>query len=176
MEISEINWIDGALSAVLLASTVFGLFRGLIRGVFGIASLIVAFFVARRYGEYTGRAVSSLLGESAFVFALGYVLVFVTAMLAFAALTYLIRRAAARVDLGAMDKFGGLLFGVLRGGVFGALIVAVLASLPLQKSAAWNESVLLPMFGYAMEFAVGADALGGYGRYWRFDGEHRPRL
>ena len=173
---AEVNWIDGTLSAMLLASAIFGLFRGLIRGVFGIAGLVFAFFVARRFGDGAGLVISSFLDGAAFGIALGYALVFVAAAVAFGALTYLLRRAAARADLGAMDKFGGLLFGALRGGVFGVLFVLLLSSLPLQKSAAWNESVLLPAFGYAIAAAVGSAAFSDYSYYWRFDANNRPRL
>ena len=173
---AELNWIDAALSAAVLASAAFGLFRGLIRGVFGIASLIVAFFVARQYGSHVAEGITALLGESDFTVALGYAFVFAIAMIAFAALTYVIRSAAARADLGAMDKFGGFLFGALRGGLFAFLIVFVLAFLPVQNSAAWRESVLLPMFGAAIQFAVASEKLSDYERYWRFDEEHRPRL
>lgn len=173
---TEINWIDGVLAVVLLLSAAFGLFRGLIRGVFGIASLVLAFFVARRFGNLAGTGITSIIGDSAFAVLLGYALTFVAAMLVFGVLTYFIRRMAEQADLGAMDKFGGLLFGLLRGGVFSILIVAVLSSLPLRKYTAWQESVLVPMFGIAVKFAATTIAPADYARYWRFDAKNRPQL
>ena len=173
---AEVNWIDAVLSAAVLLSAAFGLFRGLIRGVFGIISVIAAFFVARQYGGNAAAGVAAFLGDSGFAFALGYALAFAAALLLFSALTYLAHRAAAKADLGATDKFGGFIFGALRGVIFGALIVIVLSFLPLQNSAAWNESALLPMFGLAIQKTVSSSELSEYGRYWRFDEEHRPRL
>ena len=172
----EINWIDGILLVVLLLSSALGLFRGLIRGVLGIISLVGAFFIARQFGGELGSSMIPLLGQSAFTIVVGYVFVFLISALLLGTLTNILSRAAVRADLGIADKFGGLLFGGLRGGIISLFIILVMSFLPLHSSAVWRESTMVPVFGHIMKISVTIPALSGYRSYWRFDGNNRPQL
>ncbi len=176
MEIfQDMNWIDGIITGTLLLSSVWGLFRGLVQGVFGILALVASFIAAQKYGAVLGKTMVVLLGESIVSAALGYVLVFILGMLVFGALTYLARKTIARADLGMFDKFGGLVFGAVRGGILGALFVLLLAAFPLQKAAAWRESVMVPMLGGALNAAANLPPLRDYRGYLAFDSRNRPR-
>lgn len=167
------NWIDLLLLTVLLLSSVFGVMRGVIRGVFGIVSIVLAFYVAKLYGDVAAQQTAALLGESAFGEVLGYVLVFVVSLLVFSMLTNILRKAAEKADLGLMDRIGGLTFGALRGAVLGAMLVAMLASFPLHSSTAWQNSVMLPAYGGAIKTVL---VYAGGEEYWEFDDRNRPRL
>lgn len=171
-----LNWIDAVLIAVLGWAAVSGLLRGLVRGVFGVLSLIFGFFAARQYGWRCGEAVGLIIGKSVFSAALGYVLVFVLAVLAFSGAAYLARKAVDIADLGGTDKFGGLLFGAANGGILGALCVVILSALPLQNAAAWRESFMVPVFGGVIKAAFYIPGLGEYREYVSFDSERRPHL
>ena len=176
MEWQNINWIDGVLLALLMLSSILGLFRGLIRGGLGIMALILAIIVAKKYGNSLSGTMSSMFGDSAFSILLGYVLIFIGCMLCFSMLIYLIHRAATLADLGMADKFGGLLFGACRGGAFGLLVVIALSALPLQQTKPWKKSVMLPVFGKVISYTVNNTELREYQKYWDFDAQYRPHL
>lgn len=176
MEWQNINWIDGVLLALLMLSSILGLFRGLIRGGLGIMALILAIIVAKKYGNSLSATMSSMFGDSAFSILLGYVLIFIACMLCFSMLIYLIHRAATLADLGMADKFGGLLFGACRGGAFGLLVVIALSALPLQQTKPWKKSVMLPVFGKVISYTVNNTELREYQKYWDFDAQYRPHL
>ena len=176
MENLELNWIDTVFWVVLAWSTLWGLWRGLIGGVFGIIGLVLAFLTAQKYGAHLSQPTAVLVGESAVSVAIGYVVVFMVALMAFSALTYFLRKMAKTLDLGMADKFGGFLFGVARGGVFVLILVIMLAALPMQKAKAWQESVLLPYLGAVVKHAVAMSALAEYKKYWEFDQNNRPHL
>lgn len=171
----EVNWIDIVLLTVLGLSAIWGFFRGLIRGVFGILSLILSFFAAKNYGHHAADMMQEFFGESALTAAVGYVLVFVLSAVTFSALTYLLYRAAVSADLGSTDKMGGLQFGIVRGLMIDMAIVFLLAALPLQSTDAWRKSVLLPMFGHVIRISVSLPVFSDYREYWIFE-NGRPRL
>ena len=173
--LQDINWIDGIITGALLLSSAWGLFRGLVRGVFGIVSLVASFFLAQKYGGNLGATMNALLGESLVSAVAAYVLVFLLGMLVFGTLTYFLRKAVAVADLGMLDKFGGLFFGAARGAVFGALFVLMLAAFPLQQAAAWRESVMVPFLGGVLNVAADFSFLSGAREYLKFDSQNRPR-
>ncbi len=177
MEIfQDMNWIDGIITGTLLLSSVWGFFRGLVRGVFGILALVASFVAAQKYGAHLGGAMAVLLGESVVSSVLGYVLVFVAGMTAFGVLTYFVRKAVAGADFGMLDKFGGLVFGAFRGVIIGALFILLLAAFPLQQAQAWRESVMVPMLGGALNAAANLAVLKDYKEHIQFDSGNRPRL
>ena len=172
----DINWIDGIITGMLLLSSAWGLFRGLVRGVLGILSLLASFVAAQKYGGALGAAMGALLGESVVSVVLGYVLVFLTGLMVFGIFSYFVRKVLAGADLGGADKFGGLFFGAARGGILGALFVLLLSAFPLQQAASWRESVTVPLIGGALNAALNLSPLRGYAEYLKFDSENRPRL
>ena len=172
----DINWIDGIITGMLLLSSAWGLFRGLVRGVLGILSLLASFVAAQKYGGALGAAMGALLGESVVSAVLGYVLVFLTGLMVFGIFSYFVRKVLAGADLGGADKFGGLFFGAARGGILGALFVLLLSAFPLQQAASWRESVAVPLIGGALNAALNLSPLRGYAEYLKFDSENRPRL
>ena len=173
---TDILWIDITLAAIMGWSMVSGLFRGLVRGIFGFVSLALAFIGARQYGGTLARQVESMLGESVFSTVAGYALVFVLLLALFSVCTLLLQKLIQKADLGALDKTGGLVFGFLRGGLFSLLAVGFLALFPLQSLEAWRQSALVPVFGSVIEVLTKSPFGKEYGRYWQFDDKRRPRL
>lgn len=175
MSVDALNVIDIILAVVLLFSTILGLARGLVRGVFGILGLIVGFIVARKYGHLFAESLITLLGESAMSAALGYAFSFVGVVVVFAILTRGLQRLIAFADLGILDSFGGMLFGGMRGAIFCMVISAFIGAMPVDGTDAWKRSVLLPVFGTMIESSLVALAPPQYMEYWEFDGG-RPRI
>ncbi|MGU9951293.1 MAG: CvpA family protein [Gammaproteobacteria bacterium WSBS_2016_MAG_OTU1] len=175
MDISSINTIDLVLGVIIILSSAFGSWRGAIRGVFGIISLVLAFVLAKQFGGVLGGTLSIILGKSAVTVLVGYMIAFLIAMMVLSSLTFLLQKIASKADLGMMDTVGGFVFGFLRGGVFSLLIVFLLSAMSLEKQAIWQNSVLVPFFGKTLNVAVNL-LDEKYERYFKFDREGRPLL
>ena len=179
MDLGNINGLDAALTVLILASAIFGMFRGMIRGVFGVIALVLAFLAAKKYGAHPMmvQGMTSVFGESAAVTLAGVALVFTASLLAFSALTFMLHKFADEMDLGFSDKSGGFFFGLVRGIFFAGLAIVALSALPLQNTSFWNRSTLLPMFGNLLQLSLKhVDWLAPYKPHWKFDKQNRPLL
>ncbi len=137
---SAFDWV---LLAVLGWSTVRALFRGLILELFLIAGLLVGLVVAG--WEYGALAARLRLWFPLLPMApvLAFVLLAVGSMFLCGFLGRASRRGAATAGLGLFDRMGGAGFGLVRGGLLGALLVTSAASFaPLRPALA--HSCLAP--------------------------------
>ena len=168
------NWIDILLAAIMLLSVGLATLRGLLHSVFGLAAAALAFIVALRRGDFFAPWLESALGTSASV-SLSYAAVFVLALLVFGAVGKMIRATARKLDLGGLDRVGGFVFGLLRGGLAAVVVVLVIGALPLEDTRAWRESKLTPVAG-GVAFMLMRP--GGFleTELWRFDERRRPSL
>lgn len=171
-----ISWIDILLVAILLVSALLGVRRGMSRSIFGVVYVVIAFYFCKEYGGVIAREISSVLGSSVFVTTLGYALVFVLIWLLLLGLANMLRKNTRQSRHTFLDISGGLAFGSLRGAVLGMLLVAGLASLPLQASAAWRNSVLVSTYGSAIKAAIIYSGRQDYANHWRFNRRNQPRL
>ena len=116
------NWLDGVLVAMVVASVVTGLLKGAVRVVFSLGGLALGFFLAPRESGalaiVLGRWMSPrVAGVMAFVF------IFLAIGLVFGLVAYLLRTALEKLSLTWLDRLAGGALGLLRG----VVIVGVLA-------------------------------------------------
>ena len=169
------NWIDAALAAVMLLSVTLATLRGFMYSAFGLAAVVVAFALALSHGGVLLNPINHALESPGISGALSHAVVFVVALVACGALGKLIRRTAHKLDLGGMDRFGGFLFGLLRGGLIAVVVVLVVGALPVENSKAWKESALTPVFGTVAFLFLGKGGMLET-TLWEFDRKHRPSL
>jgi membrane protein required for colicin V production len=123
---------DWIVILILAASVILGLLRGLVAEIFSLASWIVA-FIAAKFGA---SAVASLLPmdveSEGMRNIVGFVVVFLAAMIIVMLLGRLVKGAVGAVGLGGADRAVGGVFGLLRGVVIllGLTLVAGLTALP----------------------------------------------
>jgi membrane protein required for colicin V production len=123
---------DFAVIAILLASLLLGLWRGLVYEVLSLAGWPIAFVLSRMYaGEIA--PLMPLMQETARI-ALAYVAVFVAALIVWAVLVWLFAKLVKAIGLGWLDMALGGLFGVLRGVlvILAMVWLAGLTSIPEQ--------------------------------------------
>ena len=119
---------DWIFLAVLGWSTVRALFRGLILELFLLAGLIAGLVVAGwKYGSLAAW-LRSWVPSLPLAPVLAFALLAVGSMLLCGLLGRTLRRGAATVGLGMFDRMAGAGFGLVRGGLLGALLVACAAS------------------------------------------------
>ena len=133
--------LDLLVVGVMAISAVAGLMRGLVREVFSLGAWVLAFLFAKSLAPFVAPMVPGVESEALRHFAaivLVFVIILVLASLSGAVLAGMVKW----VGLGFYDKFMGLVFGALRGGLI-VLLLTVLAGLTaLPQTRLWQDALL----------------------------------
>lgn len=133
--------LDWVVVAVLAASVLLGLWRGLVYEVLSVMNWLAAFVLAQWLAPRAAAMMPlSRAGES-IQYAAGFLVVFIAALFAGGLVAWLTKKLVEAVGLRPVDRVLGGVFGMVRG-VLAVLAVAVLVHLvKLQGSLWWTESV-----------------------------------
>ncbi len=131
--------LDLTVAGILAVSSIAGLMRGLTREVFSLGAWMLAFVLAKALAPVLAPLVPGLESEALRHFA-AIVLVFVVTVIAAGLAGAMLAGMVKWVGLGFYDRFMGLVFGALRGGVI-VLFLALLAGLTaLPRTGLWQAS------------------------------------
>lgn len=135
---------DYAVLAVIAASVLLGLWRGLVSEILALAAWVVAFLAARAAGSEVAGWLAGRIAEAGVRLAAAYVLVFVGVLLVFAIARMLVSLMLKAAGLGLLDRVLGAAFGVLRGILAVWMAVLVAGMTPLPRADWWRDAVLAP--------------------------------
>ena len=135
---------DYAVLAVMAASVLLGLWRGVVSEILALAAWVVAFFVARAEAAAVANWLAQQIAEPGMRLAAAYVLIFVGVLLVFTLARMLISLMLKAAGLGLLDRLLGAAFGVLRGIVVVLVAVLVAGMTPLPRADGWRDAVLAP--------------------------------
>ncbi len=135
---------DYAVLAIIAASVLVGLWRGVVSEVLALAAWVAAFFVARAEALEVAGWLGARIADPGLRLAAAYVLVFAAVLLVFALARVLISMMLKAVGLGLLDRLLGGAFGVLRGILVVLFAVMVAGMTPLPKADWWRGAVLAP--------------------------------
>src|SRR5688572_25848279 len=147
--------VDYIILAILVMSAVMGLVRGLLREAIAVITWFLAIVLAWSFGASLEPHLGGILVGSPLRVWAARVLIFVGVLLLGGAISVIVSHYVRVSMFAGMDKFLGLVFGVIRGVVIvGAFTIAVQA-LRMDEDPRWQKSQLMP-------YATGvADALRG---------------
>jgi membrane protein required for colicin V production len=133
--------LDWVIAAVLAASVLLGLWRGLVFEVLSVLNWLAAFVLAQWLAP---RAAAMMplggAGES-LRYAAGFVVVFIAALFLGGLVAWLTKKLVEAVGLRPVDRALGGLFGLVRG-LVAVLALAVVVNLTgLRSGTWWTESV-----------------------------------
>ncbi len=135
---------DLAVIAILLVSFLLGIWRGLVYEVLSLIGWPIAFIVSKLYG---GSLVMSLSGVSFMQkmpevsrIGIAYALIFITTLIVWGILVWLVARLVKAVGLGTIDKVMGGLFGLLRGGLILLALVWLAGLTHIPDQSAWRDA------------------------------------
>lgn len=153
----QMNVVDITILGILVAFTVKGLFRGLLKELCSLLGLLAGAFLAFRFHpplaevlEQTFRMPSRIA-----VFA-GFLLLFMATWVFFSLLGYALSRFLKLLFLGGLNRVAGGFFGLLQGVLLltVALFSLSLTSLPKTMQPVFKESILSPPFVDLGEFVL----------------------
>ena len=137
---------DYAIIAILAASVLLGAWRGMVSEVMSLGSWIVAFLVAREWGEQVGvQLLAPYLTMTFWQIAGGWVLVFVATILAVSIFRVLARKTLHAIGLGFFDRTLGMVFGAVRGVLLILLLVAIGGMTRMPEEPWWRQARLAPL-------------------------------
>ena len=142
MDSGTLNQLDWVILAVLAASSILGVWRGVVKEVFSVAGWIAGFIFAFRHAADVGQVLPITSFGPVGRTAAGAVIVILVTLAAFAVFGSLLRLVIKAVSGG--DGALGFIFGFIRGAVIvmAGVFVASFTSSP--ESRMWQQSELIP--------------------------------
>ena len=140
----HLNTADYLIIATVVISGAVGLIRGLLREVIALITWIVAAFAAWHFAGSLEPHLGGLLAQPGVRPWVARLIIFLLVLLVGHALGVLIGYFVRLTLLRGVDRFLGLLFGLLRGILIVGAAVIVCETVRLDAEPWWHESALLP--------------------------------
>ncbi len=141
-----LNGFDFVGVVLLAIGAIYGLQRGALRMVTSVVALAAAIYFASIYYNVAGAFADTKLGSSHTVGAvIGYVVVFALIFSAVEIIGSFAIRLIHVVHMNPLDRLAGGLLGAAIAGVFGGLIVMLMAAVLPPDAALLRNSQLVPM-------------------------------
>ena len=135
---------DYLILAVVIISAVVGLLRGFLREVIALTTWILAVFIAWHFSGLLEPHLGGLLASPGIrPWAARVILFIVVLMIGWAIAAVLVHFIRLSIFSG-IDRFLGLLFGLLRGLVVVGVIVILAQTLRLDEGKRWTRGMLVP--------------------------------
>ncbi|MCX7174272.1 MAG: CvpA family protein [Proteobacteria bacterium] len=144
MSFAGLTAFDWIVLAVIVFSSLLGMWRGLVSEVLALLAWIAGFFAARAWGGMVADVLSGWLHDPAMRQMAGFVAVFVATLLLFAVARFVLSRLLRAVGLGLVDRFLGTLFGIVRSLLIVLTGVLLCGMTELPRQAWWREAYLAP--------------------------------
>ncbi len=137
---------DYAVIAILAASVLLGAWRGMVSEVMSLGAWVVAFLVAREWGEAVGtQLLAPYMTVVFWQIAGGWILLFIASILSVSIFRALIRKTIHAIGLGFFDRTLGMAFGAARGTLLVLLLVAIGGMTHLPEEPWWRQARLTPL-------------------------------
>lgn len=142
--------VDWVLAAVLAASLLVGLWRGLVFEVLSLLGWVVAFVAARWWADAVGAWLP--MGDSGETprYAAGFVIVFIAVAFGCGLLASLLRKLIGSVGLRPVDRSLGAIFGLVRGLLVLLALAVVVETTSLHEQDGWRTSQAAPLLRAAL--------------------------
>lgn len=136
-------WIDIAIIAVIALSAVIGFFRGFLREALGLATWVVAFWLAFVLATPTAGYLESWIHVDSARLAAAFALIFIVVLILGAIFNYLLGRLISSTGFAGTDRALGIVFGVVRGVAVLILLVLLAGVTPVPRDSWWQHSIFV---------------------------------
>lgn len=136
-------WIDYAILAVVALSAIIGLFRGFFREAMGLATWILAFWLAYRLAGFGAGLLENWISVQSVRLGAAFGIVFISVLVLGAIINHLIGKLVSETGFTGTDRALGSVFGVLRGIAVLVLLVLLAGLTPVPRDAWWRQSLFV---------------------------------
>jgi len=158
---------------LLVIMAVSGLKKGLIDGILKIVGMYAAMYVSMNYSQHVLLIIEPIISiPETYRTIAGYGIAFLGTMYSFTLLGFILKKIVKSMNLGIVDRVGGITLGVTKAGLLLSAVVWAFALVPAEKRGTWQqESKLYPnveffadnvvkLFGMEDEMAMLQSSIG----------------
>lgn len=149
--LSTMNPFDILIIVILGYSLVRGLFRGLVKEVSSIIGVLGGFYAAYTYYVVLAGLLSGLIHDTAYLNILSFLIIFCGVLIIVGVLGVIIKYLLNIAFLGWVDRFGGVVFGVLKGILIVSILFITLTAFLPKGTAFIKNSELAPHVSWISE-------------------------
>jgi membrane protein required for colicin V production len=160
IEFAALTFVDYAVILVLITSAIFSILRGMTREFLGLIGWIVSVVVAHFARPVLEDPIADMINAKGVGVALAWGLPFAATVISWFLLASLLAPALTRAGLGSLDRWFGVIFGLIRGYllVLFAFIAAVMllegeSKLPDALQKAQSTSIMSQSVRYFAQYA-----------------------
>ncbi len=135
---------DFGVLAILGASVVVGMLRGLIKEVLSLIAYAAAFLCAAWFGPTVYAGLATYIENSGVRLVVSYVGIFLCVLLGVGMVNMALSALIRATGLSPADRGLGALFGVARGALIIIVIVTAASYTPLPQEPWWRDAMLAP--------------------------------
>lgn len=149
--LSTMNPFDILIIVILGYSLVRGLFRGLVKEVSSIIGVLGGFYAAYTYYMVLAGLLSGLIHDTAYLNILSFLIIFCGVLIIVGVLGVIIKYLLNIAFLGWVDRFGGVVFGFLKGILIVSILFITLTAFLPKGTAFIKNSELAPHVSWISE-------------------------
>lgn len=148
-------WVDWVFLAVILLSTLIGLWRGFVREALSLATWIFAFWLAWAFSDEAASWFARWVDTPSLRLLAGFALLFFIVLVLGALVNHFAAIALERTGLTGTDRAVGTVFGLLRGLVLVAALVIAGLMLKLDRDPWWEAALFIDYFEPVANWLMG---------------------
>ena len=146
---------DYFILTVLIVSSIYGFYRGLIKEILSLTGLVLSFYLASNFDNSLANLVP-IENKSDFLIISAFILIFVSTLILTSLLIKIISKVLKFAGLSILNRFFGFIFGMARGLVVVLVILYLNQLIPFIYLIDPAESMLVPfldpIFSIVLEY------------------------
>ena len=135
---------DYFILTVLIVSSIYGVYRGLIKEILSLIGLVLSFYLASNFDNLLANLVP-IENKSDFLIISAFILIFVSTLILTSLLIKIISKVLKFAGLTILNRFFGFIFGMARGLVVILVILYLNQLIPFINLIDPAESTLIPL-------------------------------
>ena len=152
----KLTTVDYFTLVILLISALVGISRGLFKEVLALASWFVAAWAAYHYTNYLSTEwLSTFHLDELVSLGVSFLILFILTLRVCGLVGNIIQKIILSVGLSMTDRFLGLIFGLVRGGLVVVVLATLAALTPIPQSIAWQKAITRPAIDMATSLIKG---------------------
>jgi len=135
------NWFDWLLAAIVFFSVLSGASEGLVRGLIGLASLVVGLAVAAAGYHGLGNSLGAWIHSPDVAYGVAFFALFILVVIVGAFISAIAAKLVKEAGIRWLDRLLGLAFGLVRGLIGCAIVIMVMLAFSLGSNALKNSQL-----------------------------------
>lgn len=147
----DFTWLDYAIMGIITVSLAFGLFRGFLREVISLVSLVLSVVLAVKCAPLLGAEFTWWQSQNV-RYLVAFLIIFLAVLVIGFFIGKLCKKIAKSLGLAWLDRSLGALFGALRGSLVVLVVLFVAGGTGLSHANWYQQSKITPEFSLAMKW------------------------